>query len=223
MIDVQGAGSRISVGNGGHLLLGVAVDTATGSQLNQGWLPNSAAHGTATLHVGFGAEVDGSVVIGAGGTVSGTGKIVGNVIDYGTMSPGNSPGTLTIDGDYVKSGGTYLVQVAGTGPGQTDLLDITGNATLSDATILFSFIDGFAPTAGFTFDFLHAASITASNLTFDFEGLAPGFAFSTDVSGGAFQFTAVNAGLAVPEPDSVLLFVLGLLLLTVVPSRRREA
>lgn len=47
----------------------------------------------------------------------------------GTVSPGNSPGTITINGDYVQSSsGTLFVQVGS--DGTQDLLDVKGDATL---------------------------------------------------------------------------------------------
>jgi T5SS/PEP-CTERM-associated repeat protein len=211
-ILVSGAGSTLSVGAGGHVLVGIAADPATGSQLNQGFLPTSTAHGTATLNVTTGGVVNGAVVVGAGGTMRGNGTINGSLSSYGgTLSPGNSPGTLHVNGDFLMDGGVYLVEVAGTGAGMTDLIDVTGSASLTNATILFSFINGFAPSAGFTFDFLQASQgLAFSNLTFQTQGLLPGFVFGTSTSNGAFVFTARTAGLAIPEPETLPLMLLGL-------------
>jgi hypothetical protein len=47
------------------------------------------------------------------------GKIDGNVVIGGTISPGNSPGILTIDGNYTQtSSGVYDAEIAGLTPAQ---------------------------------------------------------------------------------------------------------
>lgn len=221
-ILVTGAGSTLNLGAGGNLLVGIA---STGAGLNLGFDPASTAHGTSVLDVTNGAAVHGNVVLGAGGTVRGTGTIFGNLSDYGgTVSPGNSPGTLHVAGNFLMQGGTYLVEVGGTGPGMTDLLDVTGTASLTNATILFSFINGFAPAAGFTFDFLQATQgVSFSNLTFATQGLLPGFTFTTGTSNGSLSFTASVNGVAVPEPDTLPLLLVGLFAVGAVIRRRRIA
>jgi outer membrane autotransporter protein len=42
------------------------------------------------------------------GSLSGSGMILGNVINKGLVSPGNSPGTLTISGDYTQDSNSTL-------------------------------------------------------------------------------------------------------------------
>lgn len=220
-ILVTSAGSTLNLGAGGNLLLGIAT---TGAGLNLGFDPTSTAHGTATLNVTNGASVHGDVVLGAGGTVSGTGTIVGNLSNYGgTLSPGNSPGTLHVAGNFLMQGGTYLVEVGGTGPGMTDLLDVTGTASLTNATILFSFIHGFAPSAGFTFNFLQAAQgLSFANLTFATQGLLPNFTFTTGQANGGFAFTATSNGVAVPEPETLPLLLGGLFGAMAIACRKRQ-
>lgn len=70
-----------------------------------------------------------------GGTLGGTGNIVGNVINNGILAPGNSIGTLTITGNYTQSTGSTLRAEINNTPA-TDLLNITGTATIqSGATV----------------------------------------------------------------------------------------
>jgi T5SS/PEP-CTERM-associated repeat protein len=222
-VVVSGQGSVLTVG--GNLLVGIAGVPATGGQLNEDFDPASTLHGASSLNVTNGGAVHGNVVVGAGGTVHGTGTIAGNLSVFGgTTSPGNSPGTLHVDGNYLMDGGLYIVEIAGTGPGMTDLIDVTGTADVSNATILFKFIDGFAPTAGFSFDFIDAAGgLTTDGLTFMTAGLADGFQFGTAFVNGTAVFTALTDGTFVPEPGEWALLAIGLAAVVAVRTRRRRA
>jgi hypothetical protein len=165
------------------------------------------------------------VYVGTGGTLIGNGTIIGNVTNMGGLVAGqlNSPGTLTVDGDFVFNGGTILVEVAGLGPDEFSILNILGGLTILDGTILFSFEDGFLPQADDQFAFLTAASITGmENLDFAYEGAGPGFAFSVfESDDGVLSFVARNDALAsVPEPNALALFVVGLLIVGVGERRR---
>ena len=72
----------------------------------------------------------GRLTVGPQGTLLGQGTIRGkvNVPFGGTVLPGTSPGTLTIDGDYEQTGGLLGIEIAGTARGQFDVLAVTGNA-----------------------------------------------------------------------------------------------
>jgi outer membrane autotransporter protein len=67
--------------------------------------------------------------LGFGGVLLGNGLITGNVFNSGLVSPGNSPGTLHIQGNYTQSGkGTLLTQIASRN--SFDQLRISGHASL---------------------------------------------------------------------------------------------
>src|SRR6202030_2833302 len=42
------------------------------------------------------------VTVQAGGLLKGSGVVIGNVVNVGSISPGNSPGTLTINGNFTQ-------------------------------------------------------------------------------------------------------------------------
>lgn len=66
--------------------------------------------------------------IDSGGTVTGTGTLIGNLNNAGTLSPGNSPGTIHVGGSYVQqASGTLISEITRSGD---DLLDVAGSATL---------------------------------------------------------------------------------------------
>ncbi|WP_321531702.1 autotransporter domain-containing protein [uncultured Desulfuromonas sp.] len=68
------------------------------------------------------------------GTLKGTGTIHGPVLNQGAVAPGNSIGTLTIDGDYTQESGAVLEIEAG--DGSSDLLRVTGTADLQGGTLV---------------------------------------------------------------------------------------
>lgn len=215
---VTGAGSQLNVT--GDLLIGIGMNGTT-------FLPDAAAsHGTASLTVANGGTVTagGGVFVGAGGTLAGNGTVNANVTNLGgSVAPGLSPGTLTINGDLVMNGGIIHIEVAGLGAGQFDLLNVLGNVQLSTTMIQFEFIDGFLPDAGDSFDFLSATgTVQTAALTYGFTGVAEGFQFVVNTQGGGFSFTAQNNAEAVPEPDSLALLGIGLLCLGIGLERHRR-
>lgn len=127
-VDTKGYSSTWSndiSGPGGLSKSGFGVLKLTG---------NNTYKGNTTILGGI-LRVDGSiassnVLIGRGTTLTGVGY-VGNTINYGTISPGNSVGTLTIVGDYrQQAGSNYLVDI--NDKGQSDVLRVTGSAYIED-------------------------------------------------------------------------------------------
>jgi len=69
--------------------------------------------------------------IESGVTLTGTGSLSGNLLNAGALSPGNSPGTIQVGGNYTQTAtGALISQIERTG---TDLLDIAGTARLAGA------------------------------------------------------------------------------------------
>ncbi|MEH6421801.1 autotransporter domain-containing protein [Pseudomonas sp. CGJS7] len=71
----------------------------------------------------------------ANGGLGGSGRIVGNVRVQGAVSPGNSIGTLTVQGDYVQAAGSTYVAELSAG-GQSDRIDVTGKASLEGGKLV---------------------------------------------------------------------------------------
>jgi hypothetical protein len=164
-------------------------------------------NGTLTLASPF--ALAGGVLSGSGGTVNG---IVNN--SFGTVSPGNSPGILTIAGSYTQqSGGSFLVELGGyTAGSQFDQLDVTGAANLA-GTIDVDLINGFTPNVGDHFDVMlrNGGSGAFSTLTTE----DPGLVYSVQYFNDRVQITILN----VPEPASALLVACTIPLL----NKRRRA
>ncbi len=86
-----------------------------------------------------------------GGNCSGSGTVNGALVNGSTVSPGNSPGVLTVDGDYSQGGtATLAIELAGNGGAagtDYDRLLVWGTANLSG--VLDLQVDaGYTPTIG---------------------------------------------------------------------------
>src|SRR5262249_13146351 len=117
---------------------------------------------------------EGNLVV-TGGTVFGASTISGNVTNSATISPGSSPGILTINGDYTQTAsGVLNIEIGGTNAAKPhfDQLIISGKATLK-GTLNISLINGFTPALGDSFQFMTYGSRSGD---FSFTtGLAPLF------------------------------------------------
>lgn len=98
---------------------------------------NSAFSGGTTVDgtLSVNGVLGGTVSVLAGGTLKGNGTVGStSVAAGGTVAPGNSIGTLTVDGTLTfASGATYAVEIDTTGA--SDLILVTGTATLGGATV----------------------------------------------------------------------------------------
>ena len=165
----------------------------------------------------------------SGATLSGSGTVGDlSILLGGSLNPGNSPGKLTVDGDYNQAG-TLHIEVNGlTAASQHDQLDVLGTVTLGG--ILSTSFSGFTPVNGDLIFILLNNDADAVSGTFS--GLAQGdvvtsfggfnWLISYMANSGTNQFTGGNdvALMAtVPEPRAALIGGLGLLALL---CRRRS-
>lgn len=116
-----------------------------------------------SLNYGLSGTLTGSLSIPANTSLVGTGTISGNLTNAGTVSPGSSPGIITVEGDYTQeSGGALEIElggdVAGTG---YDQLQVSGAATLA-GSLNVSLFDDFEPSKGDTFDIITSTSLTGT-------------------------------------------------------------
>jgi len=232
-IDVTGAYTQ----NGGHLSSWGQV-TAGSMVVNDGSVyVGSDVYGSVddgTMHVtndvvqnGGRLTVDGDLFAttvelnGGTATMSGSGTIHADVqVNDGQLNPGNSPGNLSIEGDFTLSAnGTLLMEIGGLLVGtQHDVLDISGNAYLGGTldVDLYDFGSGlFSAELGDTFDILMAETIVGE---FDYlslavlgNGLGWDLSYILDDFGTDYLSLSVVQVSSVPVPSAVWLFGSGLI------------
>jgi hypothetical protein len=164
-----------------------------------------------------------------GGLLQGLGTVQGNLINSGTVHPGDGPGPgiLSVTGNYTQNaGGVLEIAIGGRTSGtEYGVLSVTGLASLS-GTLDVSLVNGFSPVTDDIFVILTSGGLSGmftdntihlGNVTFDVEYSPAGY--TNDVVLEVAQVSAV------PEPSSCLIFGFGLTAITscVVRKSRSQA
>lgn len=119
------------------------------------------------------------------GLIRGNGEVeTADVVNQGTLAPGASSGTLTIDADLeLQSTSVVAIELGGVTAGtQFDRLQVE-HATSLDGELRVDVIDGFVPVAGQTFE-----AITFPSILGDFATVT-----GTDIGNGAILEKTLNA------------------------------
>lgn len=132
LVTLSGTSSTVGAVN----VSGGTLELATGAALNAGLVTVSNA---ATLDIDGTLTAPTGVNVNAGGTLKGAGTIAGNVNLDGILAPGNSPGTLSINGNLNLTSSSVLnfeLDETNTvaGSNVNDLVAITGDLVL-DGTL----------------------------------------------------------------------------------------
>ena len=143
-------------------------------------------------------------------TLGGSGEVTGNVTvtDGGMISPGNSPGTLTVNGDLTVDGTTITIELGGLAPGTFDVLNVLGAVSvLNTPTVAFKFFGDYDENTamkGDMFTFFTAESgLDSGPLAFDFSAVGGTEFWTTHVTGTSASVTYV------PEPSSLVMLSVG--------------
>ncbi len=173
---VSGTGITFSGGtyNLGGSLTGTGTTTVTvssGATVNfaasAAGITSLADEGTVTIAPGINLGI-GTVTVGVGfpNLLSGFGSITGNVnVTNGTLHPGGSPGTLTVNGNLTMGASSLLtIDLGATGNSElvvTGTPPTSGVATLA-GTLNVADFGGFVPSAGNSFVIVSAPAVTGT-------------------------------------------------------------
>ncbi len=155
-----------------------------------------------------------NMVVYQGGLLNGNGGTINAdvIVNGGTVSPGVSPGSMTINGDLDFIDGWLKLEIGGPGAGQFDTLNILGDLIApSGLNMEISFLDGFLPTDGQSFSLLTVLGNAPmlndpSLLSISLLGLGSGAQTSFDFANGRFNLLvgdAGNGGADVPIPGAL--------------------
>ncbi len=171
--------------------------TGTGGTFNNaGTFEKTAGTATTTVYptytqtagttlLGSGSLTFGSTPTIQGGSISGTGTILGNYTGSVSTNPAGiiAPGTAsaagaialsgTGSGNYTEGTGAFDVKIGGTAAGKFDTLTASGTATLGGA-LKVTLLGGFAPAANNSFTILTAGAVSGKFASTSLPSLATG-------------------------------------------------
>ncbi len=153
----SGGGALTKTGAGDLIVNGVSTNTGDVT-VSVGTLKvgSTSANSGATLGGNF--TISAGSLLGGYGTIGGAGK---TAINNGSISPGGSIGTLSITGNFIQgAGGNYLADVS---PSTSDLLKVSGTASLNGAITVTGISGAYTPTR---YTFLTSAGRTGGFATF---------------------------------------------------------
>lgn len=192
-VSAGSAGARA----GGGTVVGAAVGSPTANTTMSG--------DGSVLEITADAGSTGPVVVGDGEVIGGTDPVPGGLIldAGGLLMPGNSPGTLVVDGALVVNGGgsdllavedgqvegldvpRIEIEIGGLIPGEEfDVIQVNGSASFNGGQFDIFFIDGFEADNGDSFEFLTASVLEgADSLSFSVFDLAADLDFEIVIDG----------------------------------------
>ncbi|MBX3493714.1 MAG: autotransporter domain-containing protein [Parvibaculum sp.] len=189
-LELQGAGELDTLVAGfGNLAVNA---TGAWNLSNTLVLDDTFGPGAATLNSGATLVnglliAPGGVAVGAGATLGGNGVVVGDVVNFGTLSPGNSPGVLFVFGDFdFAAGSAFLLEADATG---ADLLIATNDVNIDPAS---------------TLHISHLAGVDGFDATIVIAGNAVNGTFGSVTGGaGALTYTPTTVSLLAMRPTSI--------------------
>jgi autotransporter-associated beta strand protein len=203
-------GGAVNMDSSIVVTVGAGGATYTGAtNVNQGTYRMNGAH-----------TGGGAYTVASGATLAGTGTIdiaANNMTVNGTLSPGASIESLGVTATLVELNGTLFIEFDDTASPKIDLLNVTGNLDITDATLSLDDISlgdvGLDGVSSYIF-----ATYTGSLLgagAFDSDPLPAGYEVDYDFGGNSIALVPV------PEPGAIALASLGCIGLGLLRMRKQ--
>ncbi|BDC29398.1 Extracellular serine protease precursor [Bordetella parapertussis] len=189
---LSGTGRFHKQGAGSLLLTGDSASFTGHATVSAGTLRVGDRHGGGVL--GGSLDVQAGATLGGSGTVgSGAGSQV-TVASGGTLAPGNSVGTLTVNGDLVlDKGSRFEVEVDPQGT-RSDQVAVTGNTTIQGGAVAH-----VGATGQYQLRSTYTLLTTGGALSGRFDTVSSDFAFLTPEL--RYDYGAGTVGLALARND----------------------
>jgi len=185
----SGTGSLVKAGNGALIFDGAGAAFTGTTFVTDGALIVGSDNAHADTILG------GAVLVGRGGLLAGHGTVGSGTVSTvtigsgGVLSPGNSIGTLTINGNLViGSGALFRVEVDPAGT-SSDLVHVIGNTTINGGTV-----EHIGNAGAYRLRSSYPILVADGSLSGRFDGVTSDFAFLTATLG--YDAHAVSLALA---------------------------
>ena len=167
------------------------VETVAGTLIFQQGMENGE---DALIDLGGGTLDPGNeLILESGDSLIGSGTLAADLVNGGTVSPGKSPGIITVQGNYTQqTDGVLEIELGGTIAGTSfDQLIVTGTATLN-GTLNVTLLPAYTPQAGDTFIIIDHATGTGTFDSINLPSLPGGLELKADFSGDGVTLTVVG-------------------------------
>jgi len=163
-----------------------------------------------TFDVNAGATLDlrnllGGLTLGPGKSLKGGGAILGDLVVGGTLSPGESPGILSVEDITFAAGSILNMELGGTvRGGGYDALVSSGDVVLQNgSTLSVSLTSSFVPEMGDEFDILDFSSLSGQFTTISLPALGGGMVWDKS------DLHSMGTISVAPEPGTLCLLAAG--------------
>lgn len=209
---LTGGGGLTKAGSGVAALAGANSHTGP-TRVNEGTLKLEnvdAVEASASINVAAGATLDTTSLanwtVNPGQSLTGVGTVDALLVtNAGTIAPGNSIGTLTINGNLTATSGSNFAMELGS-PGANDELIVQGTNgmfTIDGTLTVTSLVGAGTYMPGDSWDLFDATTFTGSFDTVNLPALSSGYIWDTSALN-----TAGSIMVAVPEASSSILALL---------------